>query len=268
MSFSSLPVHLDPPNWKQLPAAAGAGAGRDGGETGLASAQAPPGVAAAGPTISMAERARLGKVPPPEQALQCPRCDSTNTKFCYFNNYSFSQPRHFCKACRRYWTRGGALRSVPVGGACRRRRDSSAKSSSSPSKPSNLAPRSRGIIPMINAAAAAAGRRIELWKLPQIQHLPFLELAAQRPATLTAGLPHFQDAVNLEPVKMEDHASRLGFISPIQYSAPPGNYHQQCWSSSDGIKDGGGSDGGGWVTTADLYVFDSSSISGYDNNYS
>ncbi|KFK24741.1 hypothetical protein AALP_AA8G018500 [Arabis alpina] len=69
---------------------------------------------------SMAERARLANVPLPETALKCPRCDSTNTKFCYFNNYSLTQPRHFCKACRRYWTRGGALRSVPVGGGCRR----------------------------------------------------------------------------------------------------------------------------------------------------
>ncbi|KAG9156496.1 hypothetical protein Leryth_027610 [Lithospermum erythrorhizon] len=37
-----------------------------------------------------------------------------NTKFCYYNNYSLSQPRHFCKTCRRYWTRGGALRNVPI----------------------------------------------------------------------------------------------------------------------------------------------------------
>lgn len=56
----------------------------------------------------------------PEAGLKCPRCESTNTKFCYFNNYSLTQPRHFCKTCRRYWTRGGALRSVPVGGGCRR----------------------------------------------------------------------------------------------------------------------------------------------------
>ncbi|KAI4383994.1 hypothetical protein MLD38_009769 [Melastoma candidum] len=69
---------------------------------------------------STAERARLAKIPQPEAGLNCPRCDSTNTKFCYFNNYSLSQPRHFCKACRRYWTRGGALRNVPVGGGCRR----------------------------------------------------------------------------------------------------------------------------------------------------
>ncbi|CAM8984655.1 unnamed protein product [Rhodiola kirilowii] len=52
--------------------------------------------------------------------LKCPRCDSSNTKFCYYNNYSLSQPRHFCKACKRYWTRGGMLRNVPVGGGCRK----------------------------------------------------------------------------------------------------------------------------------------------------
>ncbi|KAL8468056.1 hypothetical protein ACS0TY_031346 [Phlomoides rotata] len=56
--------------------------------------------------------------PPPPQ--KCPRCESSNTKFCYYNNYSLSQPRYFCKACRRYWTHGGTLRNVPVGGGCRK----------------------------------------------------------------------------------------------------------------------------------------------------
>ncbi|GAB4848937.1 hypothetical protein Ancab_003750 [Ancistrocladus abbreviatus] len=54
------------------------------------------------------------------QNLRCPRCDSTNTKFCYYNNYNLTQPRHFCKTCRRYWTKGGALRNVPIGGGCRK----------------------------------------------------------------------------------------------------------------------------------------------------
>eukprot|EP00267_Zea_mays_P041621 XP_020393533.1 dof zinc finger protein 4 [Zea mays] len=62
--------------------------------------------------------------PPPEQGVSCPRCDSPNTKFCYYNNYSLSQPRHFCKTCRRYWTKGGALRNVPVGGGCRKNKRS------------------------------------------------------------------------------------------------------------------------------------------------
>jgi len=68
--------------------------------------------------------------PPAEQGLKCPRCDSANTKFCYYNNYSLSQPRHFCKTCRRYWTRGGALRNVPVGGGCRKSKKSKSASSS------------------------------------------------------------------------------------------------------------------------------------------
>ncbi|XVF87452.1 hypothetical protein PTKIN_Ptkin18bG0121200 [Pterospermum kingtungense] len=71
-----------------------------------------------------------------QQALKCPRCDSSNTKFCYYNNYSLSQPRHFCKACKRYWTRGGTLRNVPVGGGCRKnkrvKRPSSAIGGASP----------------------------------------------------------------------------------------------------------------------------------------
>lgn len=57
-----------------------------------------------------------------QQNLMCPRCQSTNTKFCYFNNYNMSQPRHFCKTCRRYWTKGGSLRNIPVGGNSRKKR--------------------------------------------------------------------------------------------------------------------------------------------------
>ncbi|XP_057952384.1 dof zinc finger protein DOF5.4 [Malania oleifera] len=66
----------------------------------------------------------------PNQALKCPRCDSLNTKFCYYNNYNLSQPRHFCKSCRRYWTKGGVLRNVPVGGGCRKTKRSKPKPSS------------------------------------------------------------------------------------------------------------------------------------------
>ncbi|KAM0951514.1 putative transcription factor C2C2-Dof family [Dioscorea sansibarensis] len=52
---------------------------------------------------------------------KCPRCESRDTKFCYYNNYNTAQPRHFCRACRRYWTLGGALRNVPIGGSSRKR---------------------------------------------------------------------------------------------------------------------------------------------------
>ncbi|WOL06265.1 dof zinc finger protein DOF4.6 isoform X2 [Canna indica] len=69
--------------------------------------------------------------PHKEQPVNCPRCNSGNTKFCYYNNYSLTQPRYFCKTCRRYWTEGGSLRNVPVGGGSRKNKRSS--SSSSPS---------------------------------------------------------------------------------------------------------------------------------------
>ncbi|KAL5984874.1 hypothetical protein ACLOJK_041832 [Asimina triloba] len=65
------------------------------------------------------------------QNLRCPRCDSPNTKFCYYNNYNLTQPRHFCKTCRRYWTKGGALRNVPIGGGCRKNKSTSTSNSSS-----------------------------------------------------------------------------------------------------------------------------------------
>lgn len=66
--------------------------------------------------------------PQSEHAPKCPRCDSENTKFCYYNNYSLSQPRYFCKSCRRYWTKGGTLRNVPIGGGCRKNKRSGKRS--------------------------------------------------------------------------------------------------------------------------------------------
>ncbi|KAI3684518.1 hypothetical protein L6452_33742 [Arctium lappa] len=67
----------------------------------------------------------------------CPRCDSTHTKFCYYNNYSLSQPRYFCKSCRRYWTKGGTLRNIPAaGGVCRKNK----KISPTSKKPKNDQP--------------------------------------------------------------------------------------------------------------------------------
>ncbi|KAG8071827.1 hypothetical protein GUJ93_ZPchr0006g45878 [Zizania palustris] len=103
------------------PAAGSAGAGAGGG---------------AGAGASTERRAR----PQKEKALNCPRCNSTNTKFCYYNNYSLQQPRYFCKTCRRYWTEGGSLRNVPVGGGSRKnKRSSSVVSSASASASTSAA---------------------------------------------------------------------------------------------------------------------------------
>ncbi|CAK9277072.1 unnamed protein product [Sphagnum jensenii] len=56
----------------------------------------------------------------PDKLAPCPRCESVDTKFCYYNNYNVNQPRHFCKNCQRYWTAGGTLRNVPVGAGRRK----------------------------------------------------------------------------------------------------------------------------------------------------
>ncbi|KAL7240821.1 hypothetical protein ACSBR2_006463 [Camellia fascicularis] len=62
----------------------------------------------------------------PDKILPCPRCNSMDTKFCYFNNYNVNQPRHFCKKCQRYWTAGGTMRNVPVGSGRRKNKNASA----------------------------------------------------------------------------------------------------------------------------------------------
>jgi hypothetical protein len=59
-----------------------------------------------------------------DKLLHCPRCDSSGTKFCYYNNYNVNQPRHFCKDCQRYWTVGGTMRNVPVGAGRRKNKHS------------------------------------------------------------------------------------------------------------------------------------------------
>ncbi|XP_044506545.1 cyclic dof factor 2-like [Mangifera indica] len=60
----------------------------------------------------------------PDKIVPCPRCNSMDTKFCYYNNYNVNQPRHFCKNCQRYWTAGGTMRNVPVGAGRRKSKNS------------------------------------------------------------------------------------------------------------------------------------------------
>ncbi|KAF0911020.1 hypothetical protein E2562_005408 [Oryza meyeriana var. granulata] len=155
--------------------------------------------------MSMTERARLAKIPQPEPGLKCPRCESTNTKFCYFNNYSLSQPRHFCKTCRRYWTRGGALRNVPVGGGCRRNKRTKSSKSSSSSAASASATGATSSSTSSTATGGSSAAAAAAAMMPPQTQLPFL-----------ASLHH--------PLGGGDHysASRLGFpglssLDPIDY---------------------------------------------------
>ncbi|KAM1340382.1 hypothetical protein ACFX2H_038785 [Malus domestica] len=73
------------------------------------------------PSTENSEEKALKK---PDKILPCPRCNSMDTKFCYYNNYNVNQPRHFCKACQRYWTAGGTMRNVPVGAGRRKNKNS------------------------------------------------------------------------------------------------------------------------------------------------
>jgi len=124
-------------------------------------AQRPPGApaaAAAAPGAGAAAGAGAGAGterrarPQKEKALNCPRCNSTYTKFCYYNNYSLQQPRYFCKTCRRYWTEGGSLRNVPVGGGSRKNKRSSSAVSSAAAAAASTSAAVSGTIPVGLAA--------------------------------------------------------------------------------------------------------------------
>ncbi|KAL3374602.1 hypothetical protein AABB24_006200 [Solanum stoloniferum] len=130
MGITSLQVCMDSSDWLQgtihEDCAAGGGGGMD-------SSSSPSGgdhinnlMTCSRPIIVDQRRLR----PPHDHSIKCPRCDSTHTKFCYYNNYSLTQPRYFCKTCRRYWTKGGTLRNIPVGGGCRKNKRVSSKKSS------------------------------------------------------------------------------------------------------------------------------------------
>uniref|UniRef100_A0A8I6WLN9 Dof-type domain-containing protein n=1 Tax=Hordeum vulgare subsp. vulgare TaxID=112509 RepID=A0A8I6WLN9_HORVV len=102
--------------------------GTDGGGGGVPSkAQQAPSMSSSSSSsgrgsVEQLEEAARARAAAAEARLPCPRCRSEDTKFCYFNNYNVNQPRHFCRACHRYWTAGGAIRNVPVGSGRRKNR--------------------------------------------------------------------------------------------------------------------------------------------------
>ncbi|KZV24979.1 hypothetical protein F511_01949 [Dorcoceras hygrometricum] len=119
--------------------------------------------------------------------LRCPRCDSSNTKFCYYNNYNLTQPRHFCKTCRRYWTKGGALRNVPIGGGCRKNKSTTiaaavGKASSTVGKLKTFSPemgKSTALFSGFEQADPFTQSPI-LWATPQNSHILSLLRANQQ----------------------------------------------------------------------------------------
>ncbi|GMI90649.1 hypothetical protein HRI_002734200 [Hibiscus trionum] len=114
----------------------------------------------------------MASYPPPQltDPLSCPRCDSNNTKFCYYNNYNLSQPRYFCKSCRRYWTQGGTLRNVPVGGGTRKASKRSRSSSETCS--SNVTHEAECLTRDANPASVMTGTGVK----PEMDFTSYLEL--------------------------------------------------------------------------------------------
>ncbi|KAI3471241.1 hypothetical protein Pfo_027904 [Paulownia fortunei] len=150
--------------------------------------------------------------PQKEQALNCPRCNSTNTKFCYYNNYSLSQPRYFCKTCRRYWTEGGNLRNVPVGGGSRKNRRSSSSSISSAS--------SKKVLPDLSPPKFSPQN-------PKIHEGQDLNLAYNPPIyngiSEFGALPFGLDIRNLNPQNPNNSSSNISSHLPVMELLKTGN---------------------------------------------
>ncbi|KAL6005639.1 hypothetical protein ACLOJK_006209 [Asimina triloba] len=223
----------------------------------------------------MERRAR----PQKEQALNCPRCNSTNTKFCYYNNYSLTQPRYFCKTCRRYWTEGGSLRNVPVGGGSRKNKRSSSSSSTTSSSSSASASSKKTTDPNAtpipsSSSSPAASSSFQSMKIHQGQDLnlafhatqdylnmpQYLELANSNNGSASAGAAATSAGSSLSALELLNGISSRGLSSfmPMQsqdsmvYPSGFGGLHDFKPSLNfplDGMVGGGG--GGGYGNSHD-----------------
>ncbi|XVF17746.1 hypothetical protein REPUB_Repub10bG0150200 [Reevesia pubescens] len=140
------------------------------------------------------------------QNLRCPRCDSSNTKFCYYNNYNLTQPRHFCKTCRRYWTKGGALRNVPIGGGCRKNKNTIV--STSVGKSTAAAAKMKTVVSEIGRSSFGNGFDHDL------QPSPILWASPHHSSHLLALLRNTQNpnpnTFSSNPVNIKEEVSLLG----------------------------------------------------------
>ncbi|XP_074572447.1 uncharacterized protein LOC141828953 isoform X1 [Curcuma longa] len=159
-------------------------------------------------------------------ALSCPRCESTDTKFCYYNNYSKLQPRHYCRACRRHWTDGGALRDVPVGGGRKSKRIKGNRgskgadvaqpeqeenySSSSALASVNAAPE-RGLGPLFSPEPDILGGVpfSPLFYFPADDDGLFAMESATRHLPTASNLSHWDDIIDLVNLELKPPASEL-----------------------------------------------------------
>lgn len=199
---------------------------------------------------------------PEQEQLKCPRCDSSNTKFCYYNNYNLSQPRHFCKNCKRYWTKGGSLRNIPIGGGSRK----NTKRSSSASKRSSSATNSSSSTVSSSAGTAAAAQnadtqpdRARVYGPKIDQENPMLDISGSFSSLLTSNeqFGSLMDGLNphgsgLKLMQMGDFGENVdssghGLNSDpgleVQSNGNPESYmglqngDSSCWNGSNGWPD-------------------------------
>ncbi|CAL4931574.1 unnamed protein product [Urochloa decumbens] len=165
----------------------------------------------------MMELARLAKIPQPASGLMCPRCRSTETKFCYYNNYSLSQPRYFCKTCRRYWTHGGALRDLPFSSSIRRRRSRNKSSNDKHTSSKVACCGGSGGTGRASSSSSSGGATVP---------------GGGRVAAATAILPPLEELLGGSAERHRTGASRLWFPGRSSQQDPvPLGYHHQLGNS-------------------------------------
>uniref|UniRef100_A0ACD5Z6P4 Uncharacterized protein n=1 Tax=Avena sativa TaxID=4498 RepID=A0ACD5Z6P4_AVESA len=179
----------------------------------------------------------------PPEAVKCPRCESTNTKFCYYNNYNLSQPRHFCKSCRRYWTKGGVLRNVPVGGGCRKAKRSSS-SSSAPSTPAateaknqrRASPPSSGLSNSGSGSTSPTAPAVETTTVPPAPATPSSNSHTINFANRSPNYPFAADVPPPAPI-FADQAAALAslFAPPPPPSLPVFNFSASLPKTEEAI---------------------------------
>ncbi|GMI89727.1 hypothetical protein HRI_002642000 [Hibiscus trionum] len=172
--------------------------------------------------------------------LPCPRCDSTSTKFCYYNNYNLSQPRYFCKSCRRYWTQGGTLRNVPVGGGTRKASKCSRSSSGPP--PSVASSSSSSMIHEAESVHMAVANPVSE-PMPGSGAKPEVDLNETVDLTVNGGYTSFLNSQG------------DGYLTLGGYGVGAGSGFDGVWGYPGGYSGGEGDEAGGcnsWQATSNV----------------
>ncbi|XP_042507285.1 dof zinc finger protein DOF3.4-like isoform X2 [Macadamia integrifolia] len=173
------------------------------------------------------------------QNLRCPRCDSSNTKFCYYNNYNLTQPRHFCKTCRRYWTKGGALRNVPIGGGCRKNKNTCVSTSAGKSSTAKV----KTVSDVVKANIGCSFDHDPhsnpiLWASPQNSQLLALLKSSQNPNPMGSPMTSDQQSeaatgalnvrtLSLDPLSQIPMGLCSSFWRNNQHHQPQQHHHHQ-----------------------------------------